>query len=344
MNRAKGDYIMKKWRVQKKLLLCCLTFFCISGIASATGSIGGDITDMSSNGVSGARVMAYLGGELEGSDKSEGGAYLITGLTAGTYELRILADGYEYRIETNVVVTDSQQTIKDITNLAAEGIISGKATLSDGTTGVLGVLVSALLTSGSGPMLFANSDSSGDYSIKNLPAGTYNVQAYNSSYLFADVEQEVVTAGSTTSGVNFSETACGTLTGTVTDGSSGLEDMMVYAFQPSDTSVSDSAFTSSNGSYSISLLPVGTYTVRVLTEDYNFEDNTGNSVTSGQTTSDVDLTGTASGKIAGKVTRSDGTTAISDADLIASKTSDQSLITSASTDANGDYELKGLAT
>lgn len=334
-----------KARKYQTVLLFLLLIFCMHGTVYSGGFIAGHVTDEYGNSISVAAVMAWRGGALRGSGISGGedGRYDIESLHAGTYELRVQAEGYEYRIESDIVVVDTQLTWKSF-SLSIEGIISGKVTLPDGTTGVSDVIISAVPTSGSGPTLFAYSDSSGNYSIKNLPAGTYDVKAYKSDNLFETVEQETVTAGNTTSNVNFSETAWGTIAGTVTNGTTGLEGVMVHAFNPNDFTVSNCDETDSNGDYSIRFLPVGTYTVRAVLNDYMFEDITGNSVTAGQTTSDVDLTGTASaGKIAGKVTESDGTTAISDAVIIAFDTSENPVIAD-KTDANGDYELKELPT
>ena len=37
------------------------------------------------------------------------GEYLLVGLSAATYNLRVLADGYEYRVEYAISVSDSSE-------------------------------------------------------------------------------------------------------------------------------------------------------------------------------------------------------------------------------------------
>ncbi len=336
-------------KLLSKRSLFVVMCFCagVVSVCNATGSITGTVSNTSSENISGASVMVFREGASIRQDQTDStGTYLISGLRPNTYEIHVKVDGYELRIESGIVVVNNNETTKNVTNLAAEGLISGKVTLSDDTTGVSGTLISAKLTSGSGPTLFASSDSLGDYTITNLPAGSYSVKAYDSDHLFKEVVQPTVSSGSTTSDVDFSETDWGIITGTVTHNSVGLEDAFVQAFQPTDPNISGFAFTDSSGDYSITKLPVGTYTVHTRLSGYQFEDSTDNTVISGQTTSGVDFTATASptGKIAGEVTESDGSTPIVGAYVTAIDSSDSSNIAVEETDINGEYEISGLTT
>ena len=336
-------------KILSKRSLFVVMCFCagVVSVCNATGSITGTVSNTSSGNISGASVMVFREGASVDQDQTDStGTYLISDLEANTYEIHVKVDGYELRIESGIVVVDDNETTKNVTNLAAEGLISGKVTLSDDTTGVSGTLISAKLTSGSGPTLFAISDSLGDYTITNLPAGSYSVKAYDSDHSFNEVVQATVSSGSTTSDVDFSETDWGIIAGTVSIASSGINDALVYAFQPSNPTISDSAITDPNGDYSITKLPVGTYTVQTRLSGYQFEDSTDNTVTSGQTTSGVDFTATASptGKIAGEVTESDGSTPIVGAYVTAIDSSDSNNIAVEETDINGEYEISGLTT
>ena len=336
--------ILSKWP------LFVVLFFCAGAVSvcNATGSITGTVSNTSSENISGASVMAVCDGASAGQDQTDStGTYLISGLDPNTYEVHIYADGYEFRIESGIVVLDNNTTVRNVANLASEGIISGKVTLSNGTTVVSGAFVSAQLASGSGPALSSVTDSIGNYSIKNVPAGTYNVTTRHRNHLFTDIEVATVSAGVEISNVNFSATASGSITGTVSNGTSGIADTMVYAFQPSDPNISSGAITDSSGNYSIEKLPVGTYTVRALVSGYACDDNTDNSVTAGQTTSGVDLTtGTPlpTGKITGTLTKSDGTTAFTDASITVVNSSTSDVAGGDMTDANGDYEIESLPT
>lgn len=323
----------------------------ISGMSSesyASGSVSGTVTDTVSNPVSGAIVMALLDGEFVDTDTTvSDGTYSIVGLTAGFYTLHIFADNYEYRIKTNVVVHNINNTV-NITNLAAEGKITGRVTKSDGTTPIGGVLIIA--NDGSGLVRTGTTTSNGGYTINKLPAATYTVSAIRSGYNFGVNEDNVVTSGNTTSDVDLTGTVSpsGILSGTVTlsGGTTGIEDVTVLANDDTNPDYVRYAITNATGEYTIDKLPAGTYTISAFLSGYKFDTNEDNVVTQGSTTSDVDLTGAIlpTGKISGKVTLADGTTPIGNASVYGVASSDSSIATASLTDSSGDYQLIGLGT
>jgi len=78
------------------------------------------------------------------------------------------------------------------------GNISGNVNLLNSSDNS-GVLVSAVGTTHS-----AITDVSGDYEIKNIPAGTYTITAGKPGYSFGDTSNVEVTEGNTTAGINLS--------------------------------------------------------------------------------------------------------------------------------------------
>jgi hypothetical protein len=91
------------------------------------------------------------------------------------------------------------------------GTISGSVTASDGGAGISGATVAV-----EGTALSAVTDGSGNYTIANVPAGTYSVTASATGYVSKTTTGVVVTAGNTTT-ANFAlvaESGSGT-TGTV---------------------------------------------------------------------------------------------------------------------------------
>jgi len=324
----------------------------VSGMSAksyATGSISGTVTNSSSGYVVGAKVFAVLdavGVDLDTTGIT--GQYSITGLVAATnYEVRVKADGYELRVMTNVVVHNTNNTV-NITNLAVEGMITGKVTESDGTTPIPAVLIIA--NDGSGLIRTGTTNSNGGYTINKLPAATYTVSAIHSGYKFGINEDNVVISGSTTSDVDLIRVVppSAILSGTVTlsGGTAGIENVTVLANDDTDPDYVRSAITNANGEYTIDKLPAGTYTISAFLSGYKFDTNEDNVVTQGSTTSDVDLTGAIlpTGKISGKVTLADGTTPIGNASVCGVASSDSSIVTASVTDSSGDYELTGLGT
>lgn len=299
----------------------------------AVGSISGTVTDTASDPVPGAFVMGLLDGQVQETEITAGdGTYSITGLAPGTYDIQVEADGYEYRIETNVVVIDDNVTTQNVTNLADEGIITGKVTKSNGITPIADVLVIA--GDGLGFMSAATTDSSGDYSIDKLPAGTYTVRGMKSNYGFQNNEDNVVTAGQTTPGVNLIGLN-GKISGTVTESDeTAIEGAFVLAIDSTGKAVAYD-MTDSSGNYELKGLATGDYTVKACDEGPIAEVSSV-SVTDGQTT-DRDLSA-AGGSISGTVKNS-SQTAIEGAILTAMKDGKMYETTS---EADGTYIIEAL--
>jgi len=307
----------------------------MSAKSYGTGSISGTVTDTSSENISGAKVFAILDDECTDLDTTDiDGQYSITGLDPDTYEIHVEADDYECRIETNVVVTNNNNTVKDITNLAAEGKITGKVTKSDGTTGIPDISVVAENNSGFSRDAFT--DNNGNYTMDKLPAGTYIVTAIDFIYVFPDNEDNVVTAGNTTSGVNLVGVN-GKISGTVTksDGITPIEGVIVCAEDSSGEFVA-SDITDSSGNYELNGLATGSYTVEAEGPEGQIAKVSSVSVTDGQTT-DQDLSA-AGGSISGTVKNS-SQTPLQGAAVTAVK---EGKAYKATTDSNGDYTIQFL--
>ena len=316
----------------------------VSGMSAksyATGSISGTVTNSGSGYVAGAKVFAILDGVCVDLDTTESaGQYSITGLEAGTYEVRVKADGYELRVETNVVVTNNNNTVKNITNLTVEGIITGRVVQPDETTGIADAYVSA--DDDEGFMRFAKTDAGGNYTIDKLRAATYTVTVLYgvSNYEFPENEDIVVTAGSTTSNVVLVGVVppTGKISGTVTesDGTTAIEGASVFATDSAEEVVAFDA-TDSTGNYELSALPTGSYSVTASrSTGAKIAVISNVSVTDGQTT-DQDLA-VPGGSISGTVKNS-SQTAIEGATLTAMKDGKVYETTSA---ADGTYIIEAL--
>ena len=145
-------------------------------------------------------------------------------------------------------------------------------------------------------------DSSGAYTLNNVPAGTYNVTASQSGY--TNVTSSVTVNAATASTLNFQlaavpTTGAGTLTGQVTNISTGGA--------VSGTTVSysgGSATTDSTGHYTFTNVTAGTYNVTATHSGYFVETK---SVTiSAGTTSTLNFALATGGKVGGTVTNSAG--------------------------------------
>src|SRR5437762_6729254 len=166
------------------------------------GSITGTVT-RSSDGtaVGGALVEALVSNATQGSvTTASDGTYTISNLNPGSYDVRVTAGSYGTTIlSTNSVAAGTSTTVN--ASLGLPGTVSGKITQSDGVTPFVGATITVLQgadTAGS-----AISDTSGNYSISTLAAGSYSALVSASGYK-TQTQPGVSVLSSGTTTVNFS--------------------------------------------------------------------------------------------------------------------------------------------
>jgi hypothetical protein len=265
---------------------------------SLSGSIAGQVTDSSSAGLGGICVAAIGSGNLSGDGNTAvslpNGDYTITGLAADTYTVDFSpgicgnSGNYQQQLYNNqplgsstppTTVTLGTGTAATGINdaLAAGGTISG--TVTDATTGanLEGVCVTA--TGGStGDVANGQTGANGSYTLVGLPTDSYTVafstpgcgnsgpyaaQFYNNVALIGSATPIAVTAPQAVAGIGDAlqyAYPVGSISGTVTSGSSGVGGICVALVSQSGTVVA-TGVTAGNGSYQIGLQATGTYSV-----------------------------------------------------------------------------------
>jgi hypothetical protein len=272
----------------------------IDAALAAAGAISGKVTDAgTSHGLANVGVSVYTADMFGGggyATTTVDGSYTVKGLTAGTdYQVCFYASGatggsadaigYGDQCWQNqqpgsgsltpVAVTLGATSAGIDAALVGSGAVSGTVTDAAGThQGLANVWVSlsspSTLAGGS-----AMTAADGSYTVTGIPAGAdYQVcfSAYGatggSSDLGGYVDQcpptqptsVIVTAGSTTTGVDAALTGAGTFTGTVTDAAGtnqGLGGVEVHYFSPSTGTAGDT-WTSDDGSYTAIGVAAGT--------------------------------------------------------------------------------------
>ncbi|WP_240695926.1 collagen binding domain-containing protein, partial [Candidatus Chloroploca sp. Khr17] len=201
--------------------------------------------------------------------------------------------------------------------------ISGRVTDANGN-GLGGVIIS------DGTRL-ANTTSSGDYTISDVPAGSYTLTPSKDGFSFSPTSLSVTVNGDLT-GQNFTATLLTfTISGRVTDANgNGL----------GSVTISDGtrlANTTSSGDYTISDVPVGSYTLTPSKDGFSFSP-TSLSVTVNGDLTGQNFTGTlippATYSISGRVTDANGN-GLSDVTI-----SDGTRL--AHTTSSGDYTISGV--
>jgi hypothetical protein len=166
-------------------------------LAPTNGLITGTVT---LNGGTGNVVQTVVSAGGFNTNPNSGGFYTLD-VPAGVYDVHATLTGYIPQMVPSVTVFVGQTTANinfALDTLGSSGTIQGHVTLTGGTADVT-------LTDVTAGGYSAHPDASGDYSLV-VPAGTYSVTASNPYTTTETLTNVVVTAGLTTSGVDFTLT------------------------------------------------------------------------------------------------------------------------------------------
>ncbi len=307
------------------------------------GSITGTLTSAATGlPVSGAWVYLYqpaTGQGVASATSGTDGTYTLVGLATGSYDVEFGASGYQtqwYQNQTSyssanpVSVTAGQTTAHIDGQLLLPATISG--TVTDASSGSGVSLVHVTVFSGSIAVGSATTGPDGTYTVTGLAAGTYTVEfaGYSSSGYAAqwwnDVASQAAATpitlalGQTVAAVNASLQALGSITGTITDSSTGqpIAGVCVTVSPASDIgNAISTACSDATGAYHAIGIPTGTYLVAFADPAGNYSEQWFDAkadalsadpveVITGSTTSNVDAAMSPAGKISGVVTDSSG--------------------------------------
>jgi hypothetical protein len=231
-----------------------------------------------------------------------------------TYAFQYYNNATTSSAATAVTVTAGQTTSAINASLTLAGQITGTVTNASGT-GLANILVIVSDQNGN-PINSATTASNGGYDVNGLAAGSYIVEFFDPSGIYAfqyfnnattsaAATAVAVTAGQTTPAINASLATAGQITGTVTNASGGdLGGIYVTAYQTDGSggwSYVNDTTTNATGSYNLGGLATGDYKVEFqdysgtyATQYYNNQPSLAAandvSVTAGQTTSAINAT------------------------------------------------------
>ena len=309
--------------------------------------------------------------QVGGAVTATNGSYHVGPLPGGTYLMEFEPEMPGYPVQyykgqatladANAVTATIGQTTTDISaTLPLPGAISGTVTGPSGAAAGVGVNAYD-----AGGQLAADTDtaSDGTYTLNSLAAGTYHVkfvptgggflpQYYKSEPTLASANSVGVTSGATTTGIDAALQSGGEIAGTVTDSVSSAPLAGIHV-QIDGSAADETTVTNTNGQYSVTGLPSGSYTVAFTdpTNDhasqyYKASATVGGAqavaVTAGQVIAGVDAALIPLGGISGKVTVAGGSTGASGATVTVYDSSGTE-VTTATTGTNGTYTVAGLA-
>jgi Carboxypeptidase regulatory-like domain len=346
-----------------------------AAMATADGSVSGTVTSAASGKpVANVAVKVYESGEghIASALSGSNGAYTVSGLAPGSYEIEFVPPSDEYltqyyggvaslEAESPVAVGAGKATTGINAALKGPGEISGTVTGAASKAGLAGVEVE-VFDAGGNFAGFTDTAANGTYTLSNLATGSYVVkfvptggyvgQYYSGAATLAEAGKVAVTAGADTSGINAALASAGAISGTVTSASTHgpLTGVEVQVYDLADQLV-ETAETAASGAYTVSGLPEGGYIVEFVAPSgtyarqfydgaSSFGEATGVSVHQGETKAAVNAALSASGAISGTVTSA------AKADLqgveVTVYDSTDDPVASAQTATNGTYTVSGL--
>ena len=291
-----------------------------------TGSIEGFVNDITDDTKKIKEATVSVGTITTVTDDE--GHYLLQNVPHGNQVVWAFASGYE-KASDLVNVKPDQVNKMDIplTPISTEGIITGRVLDIDGNViqKIVKVMAGGISTT---------ADETGNYTLSNVPTGTYTVTASADDYQTKSRGSVVVTDDQTTSGINFMlEHATGIIKGRVTE-ISGIRpaDLLVETgrvtreisavpgrilpgvIMPwpvsrgimgatvSVVGTSLSALTDESGNYVLYNVPLGTHTVTASAPDYNAQTSSvlveaNMTLTLNFQLSALETTGTISGRV-----------------------------------------------
>ncbi len=300
-----------------------------------TGVIAGKVVDTQGNPLEGFTVRAQIGSLqpqpiiFGGALTQRDGSYQIIGLNTGVYDIEVSVPGWTSRLlRSPVEGVDDFDNATSFVSLNNDftmtklppGAISGKVTELDGTTPIVGAMITAkivadesgnpiVLPPGIPSTYTTTTKGDGTYRLEGLPNATYEVTASAPRHTSVTKTGIVVRPGQETTGVDFQLPGePGTIAGQVVDAQTnqGIAGALVEVI--SGTTTIASATTDAQGNFTIPNIPVGVYTVQATAPNYKPASVTGVQVQTAATTRvTLALSMAQPGSISGRVTRADGT-------------------------------------
>ena len=305
-------------------------------LSSDTGTINVNVVS-GSGALSGVTIQVLQNQAILSTSLTDSnGNAAFTQLSPGVYSVVVAATGYQTSLQT-ASVTSSGTTFMNFNLAANPGLLSGtvqdQATslpLANATVQVLQstTVVGTALTAGDGT-----------FSINGLAPGSYILSVNMPNYQIYTVSVVIAAGQTTVTGINLSSNP-GSVSGSITDSSSGLgvSGALVEVLQ-NTTSIA-SQQTDSNGMYTINNVPPGSYILRISNATY--QTTLVAFMVQANTTTTVNVAlSSQPGSIVGVVTDSNTQSPIGNA--LVNVLDSGLLIATTATDASGHYTVDNLA-
>jgi hypothetical protein len=305
-------------------------------VVQAAATISGTV--MGPGGpVSGAAVAALAADGTGFSALTDAtGAYTITGLSAQTYTLSASDAGLVTTEIDNVQLAAGGSLTGEDFTLTTSGSVTGQITQNAGGAAAPDVFLTLQGTAGT---FSSQADDNGIFSVNDLPPGSYVLTTTSPSFMTVSTNVTVTAGAATTA--NLTTALFGSVTGTVTNSTTGiaLPNVIVQATQASGEVTS--ALTDSQGNYQLDGLDAGAYQIVLGDEGTPGVAQTSVTLSPSHATAVVNLSIAVAGTVSGTVFLADGVTPVPAAQVNLVSAGIQVL--TMSTDAQGQYAFVVVA-
>jgi acid phosphatase len=267
--------------------------FSLTPNATSPGAMMGQVTNRSTGAALAGAIVSFSGGS---TTTDGGGNYKLNNVPAGVVSVTAALAGFTSQTASVPVTSGATSTANFALapSSTTPGAITGHVTNSANGAALAGATVG--FAGGS-----TTTDSSGSYTLMNVPAGTLSVTASLTGFT-SQTGSVTVTSGGTSS-LNFALTpsgsGSGTITGKVTNISTGgAVSGAAVSFSGGSTT------TNSSGGYTFSNVAAGTYSVTATHAGY-FHVTNSVTVSSGATAT-LNFALATGGKVAGTVSSASG--------------------------------------
>jgi 5-hydroxyisourate hydrolase-like protein (transthyretin family) len=234
-------------------------------VPATTGSLTGTVTDVNGTALQGAGVAVLNANNatVATTTTAPDGTYSVAVLLPGTYTVNFSDSGYIPFSATGVQVTAGNTTTANASLQFITGRLNGAFHDFYSGSGIAGVSVT--VTDFNNVVVSSvSSDGSGRFDAGNFAPGTYTLSYTVAGYPAGSGQAQVVTNTSTDLSIVLKPIIAppGALAGTVTDHSNGspLGGVAVSVVDNNNATIA-SGQTASDGTYSLSGVPMGTYSV-----------------------------------------------------------------------------------
>jgi len=219
------------------------------------GAITGTVNDAEDGSpVAGATVSD----SIRTTTTDSTGKYTIADVPPGTYQVTASKSGYESSSLT-VTVSEENSAVANLSlnKIVILGTIAGTVTDTEDGSPIVGATVS----DGTRTTI---TDATGEYTIANVPPGTYQVTASKAGYHSSSLTVTVLSGGTAVANFSLNEVIVpGSITGSVIDAEDGSPIVGATVSDGTRTTITDAT-----GEYTIANVPPGTYQVTTSKEGY----------------------------------------------------------------------------